>query len=78
MYTTCKLALPILRRVGGLSNEVLILYTEIERKMQKEGERHFVDKLIYAIIANNYDSDGLGSLHATAQSLCCYLKILKV
>jgi hypothetical protein len=40
--------------------------------------REFVDKLIPASIVNHYDSDGLGSFHATAQSESSYLKILRV
>jgi hypothetical protein len=35
-------------------------------------------KLVHAGTACNYDCDGLGSLHATAQSKSSYLKILKV
>jgi hypothetical protein len=36
---------------------------------------HVVDKLTYAGVTNHFYSDGLSSLHATAQSRSSYFKI---
>jgi hypothetical protein len=43
---------------------------------QKEGERDFVDKLIYARTANHYNPSESGSLHDVSQNKSSYLKIL--
>lgn len=42
-----------------------------------EEETEFFDMLIHSSIGNHYDSVGLGSLRATAQSES-YLKVLKI
>jgi hypothetical protein len=44
----------------------------------KKRQTDFVDKLIRNSIANNYDSDEVGSMHAIAQSKSNYMQTLKV
>jgi hypothetical protein len=48
------------------------------RNTERGIETDFIDKLVHASFANNYNYDGSGSLPSTAQSKSNYLKILKV
>jgi hypothetical protein len=51
-------------------------HTQIEDDAERGRETDFVDKLVHAGVANNYDSVGSGSLHSTEQRKSSYLKIL--
>jgi hypothetical protein len=72
--TTCKLTL--LRSDGRWRSEVLAPRTEIN--VGRGRQTYVADKLIHASVANNYNSDGLGSSHGTTQNKSIYLKILEV
>jgi hypothetical protein len=50
------------------------LTTDIKRG----GGGDFTVKLIHGCVDNHYDSDGMASVCATAQSKSSYLKILKI
>jgi hypothetical protein len=46
-------------------------------KWERDRERHFIDKLIRASVANRYHSVKPSNLHITEND-CSYLKILEV
>lgn len=60
--------------VGGGKSDAMYRNRERCRKMGTD----FVDKVVHASVAYDYNCDGSDSLRATVQSKSCYLKILKV